>query len=264
MKKTITYIIPHRNVDTYREKNLMVVLDWIRLLKYAKEIIVVEQDDSPKLDLPKDINHIFIKNAGQFTKSWAMNVGIRAASNDLIVMCDSDCFFSVNDMNLFLDKMIKGNYKVGSPNHYNFTRLKKDDTEHVHKNIKTFNEPRKDIKSGAGLTGGCFAATKESLFHIKLWDEDFMGWGGEDSAMGSKFTKAGWTIASKGALRTEFLGYHLWHPSKLEQEGYMDNKKVNSDLWEQRYVNFDMRSYKMYLDGVQLSLLGNKNRFKDE
>mgnify|MGYP000621812842 FL=1 len=44
----------------------------------------------------------------------------------------------------------------------------------------------------------------------------------------------------------------------------MDNKKVNSDLWEQRYVNFDMRSYKMYLDGVQLSLLGNKNRFKDE
>ena len=91
-----------------------------------------------------------------------------------------------------------------------------------------------------------------------------MGWGGEDSAMGSKFTKAGWTIASKGALRTEFLGYHLWHPSKLEQEGYMDNKKVNSDLWEQRYVNFDMRSYKMYLDGVQLSLLGNKNRFKDE
>ena len=50
MKKTITYIIPHRNVDTYREKNLMVVLDWIRLLKYAKEIIVVEQDDSPKLD----------------------------------------------------------------------------------------------------------------------------------------------------------------------------------------------------------------------
>jgi len=264
MKKTITYIIPHRNVDTYREKNLMVVLDWIRLLKYAKEIIVVEQDDSPKLDLPKDINHIFIKNAGQFTKSWAMNVGIRAASNDLIVMCDSDCFFSVNDMNLFLDKMIKGNYKVGSPNHYNFTRLKENDTERVHKNLKTFTEARKDKVIGSALGGGCFAATKEALYKVKLWDEDFMGWGGEDSAMGSKFWKEGWTYDSGQALRTNYLGYHLWHPSKSDTDGYMDNKKANADLWNYRYRQLSLKKYKEWLSKVDMSKLGDKDRFKDE
>ena len=33
MENTITYIIPHRNVDIHREKNLMVVLDWVRSLK---------------------------------------------------------------------------------------------------------------------------------------------------------------------------------------------------------------------------------------
>jgi len=261
MKRAITYIVPHRNVDEYREKNLNVVLDWIRLLKYDKEIIVVEQDDKPKLNLPEDVNHIFIKNAGMFTKAWAMNVGIKAATNELIVMCDSDCFFSVEDMNLFLEEMIKGNYKVGSPNHYNFTRLKKEETEKVHKNILTFNEPRKDKALGAGLTGGCFAATKEALFHIKLWDEDFVGWGGEDSAMGSKFTKAGWTIASKDALRLELLGYHLWHPSKLEQKGYMDNKKVNSDLWKKRYTKLALSQYLQYLNTVDISSLGDKNKY---
>ena len=264
MENTITYIIPHRNVDIHREKNLMVVLDWVRSLKYKKEIIVVEQDDTAKLDLPKDINHIFIKNSGQFTKSWAMNVGIKASTNELIVMCDSDCFFNVSNMNSFLDKMLEGKYQAGTPNHYNFTRLKRTDTERVHENIKTFNEIRKDRADGSALGGGCFAATKEALHKVKLWDEDFIGWGGEDSAMGSKFWKEGWTYDGGQALRTNYLGYHLWHPSKSDTDGYMDNKKVNADLWNHRYRQLSLRGYKKWLNTVNINKLGNKKRFKDE
>ena len=81
MNNSVTYIVPHRNLDEYRERNIRLVLDWIRLLKYDKEIIVVEQDDKPKMTFKKDVKHIFIKNAGQFSKSWAMNVGIKEASN---------------------------------------------------------------------------------------------------------------------------------------------------------------------------------------
>lgn len=262
--KKVSYIIPHRNVDEYREKNLNVILDWIRLLKYKGEIIVVEQDDTTKLKLPNDINHIFIKNAGTFTKAWAMNVGIKAAKHELIVMCDSDCFFNVNDMNTFLDMMIGGNYRAGSPNHYNFTRLEKDDTERVHKNIATFNEERKDKKIGAGLTGGCFASTKESLYKVKLWDEDFIGWGGEDSAMGSKFSKEGWFVSSKEILRMEFLGYHLWHPAKGDIEGYLDNKEKNSKLWVERYTKLSLPEYHDYLSKVNISSLGNRNKYENE
>lgn len=265
MKKVmITYVIPHRNVDEYREKNLNVVLDWVRLLKYQKEIIVVEQDATKKLNLPDDVNHIFIKNPGQFTKSWAMNVGIKEAKGKLIVMCDSDCFFSVKEMNKFLDMMIEGDYKVGTPNHFNFTRLAKNDTERVHKNIATFNEERKDKKLGSALGGGCFAATRESLLKLKLWDEDFMGWGGEDTAIGSKYIREGWTYASGDALRTNFLGYHLWHPSKSDVKGYMDNKEKNANLLKERYSIMPLAEYRNYLDKIDISKLGNRKRFENE
>ena len=265
MKKiAISYVIPHRNIDEYRRKNLNVVLDWIRLLKYDKEIIVVEQDDKPKMTFKEDIKHVFIKNAGQFSKSWAMNVGIKEVSNELIVMCDSDCFFNVDAMNKFLDKMIEGNYKVGSPNTYNFTRLAKNDTERVHKNIATFNESRKDKTLGAALGGGCFAATRTALYHVKLWDEEFRGWGFEDTAIGSKFVKEGWTYDSGDAIRMDNLGYHLWHPAKGDVEGYMTNKNVNADLFKNRYVNLPLPHYKNYLKKINIRHLGYRQKYENE
>ena len=264
MNNSVTYIVPHRNLDEYRERNIRLVLDWIRLLKYDKEIIVVEQDDKPKMTFEKDVKHIFIKNAGQFSKSWAMNVGIREASNELIVMCDSDCFFNVDKFNLFLDKMLTGKYKVGTPNHYNFTRLKIGDTQRIHESLRTFNEPRQDKEIGAALGGGCFAATRTALYHVKLWDEDFRGWGGEDTAIGSKFFKEGWTYDSGDALRMDNLGYHLWHPAKGDVEGYMTNKEVNANLFTDRYVNLPLPHYKNYLKKINIRHLGYRKKYENE
>ena len=80
-----SFIIPYRH-RADRIINLRRVIDWVSGFG-GVEIIVVEQDRSPKLDSLtfKGIKYIFTKSNLPFNKSWAFNVGLKNSTTETIV-----------------------------------------------------------------------------------------------------------------------------------------------------------------------------------
>lgn len=251
-----SFIITHRNSNVERELNLHSIIKWIGFLKCKYEIIVIEQDDTSKIsNLSSDVNHIFAYNPHLFSKAWGMNIGIRKAKFDTFVFQDSDCFFEISEMNSFLTDFKSKDYEWGSPNKYVYTRLTKDESIQARENIMSFSKERPTKLKGTVMTGGIFAAKKNAIYDIKWWDEDFIGWGGEDSAIASKLGRY-----KKRQLRHDAIGYHLWHPSG---GAYVSTKEANAALWRKRYCGSNsLISLPKYLSKINLDDLGDIHKYE--
>jgi hypothetical protein len=81
-----TFIIAYKHRND-RIHNLRRVLDWVSGFG-GVEIIIVEQDDAPRLPsfTIKGIKHIFTKSEMPFNKAWAFNVGLKYATTETIVV----------------------------------------------------------------------------------------------------------------------------------------------------------------------------------
>ncbi len=89
---SFTYVIPFRYVPD-RLAAFRKVLSHIQSLD--AEVIIVEQDVEswlPRLDVLSHERHIFVKTPipYPFNRSWALNVGWKAARHPAIVFADAD------------------------------------------------------------------------------------------------------------------------------------------------------------------------------
>lgn len=110
--KTIAYIIGHRNsVDPNRLRNLLLVLKWLECLqtkllhdKITLKIIIVEQDDTPKLKINTEkLTYIFVYNPGFYNRGWGFNVGFKAIDADYYFFADNDIILNNYDIiNVFI------------------------------------------------------------------------------------------------------------------------------------------------------------------
>ncbi len=244
----ISYIITHRSDGRERDLNLNCILAWIDSLDGDKEIIVVEQDASPHINLPAKIKHAFVKNDGLFSKAWGMNIGIRHSSCDIIVFCDSDCLFKTHDMNQFLRTFRQNSFDVGSPNRKAFWRLNASVSNMIREDIDLLPYDTRIKPKGTVLTGGLFAARRKAIDDVKWWDEDFVGWGGEDNAMASKFNKF-----KKSIFKMSFTGYHLWHHKTA------DNRINNTRLWKERYSARHKKEFFEHFKTISIDNLGRED-----
>ena len=92
-----TFIIAYRH-KLDRLQNLRRVIDWT-LGFNGVELIIVEQDKSPKLPAYtlKGFKYIFTKSDLPFNKSWAFNVGTKQSTTNAIVFGDSDLLMDPQD-----------------------------------------------------------------------------------------------------------------------------------------------------------------------
>lgn len=256
----ISFLITHRTSNNlYRERNLKILLEWIQLLDLKNyEIIIVEQDDTPNLSInTPNTKHIFVKNSGLFSKAWGMNVAIKESIGEVLVFCDSDCIFQIRDMQNFLTLFVQSEGDVGSPNKFEFIRLNNKQTESVRTNLTGEYPQRTTQKKGTVICGGLFCATREAVYNVKMWDEDFRGWGGEDSAICSKFGKLKMCFVQR-----EYDGYHLWHPGN-EDKSYTEQKEHNAKLWEKRYCGQEsLRTFPEYIKSINVKDLGLKDKYE--
>lgn len=248
--KTIAYIIGHRNSnDPNRLKNLLFILKWLTTLKQiltlhniVLKIVVVEQDDSPKIEglyNPSIVTHIFAYNPDLFNRGWGFNVGFKAIRADYYFFADNDIILEVNDIiNVFL-KCFK--YEAVKPYSKIFDSTKEYIDQILFDPIKfdqileKNNEKWKHLfpqRKYTCFSGGIVGLSRKSVFVVSGWDERFRGRGWEDYAFTAKLK-----LFLYKRFTFNYTALHLWH--EFEDQS---TQKINYELNKQ-YQKYDVHNY---------------------
>lgn len=199
-----TYIIGYRHRND-RIHNLRRVLDWLSGFGRI-EIILVEQDKKQKLPdfTLKGVKYVFTKSNIPYNRSWAFNVGLKYSTTNVIVFGDSDLIIDPQEMIKSL-KMLE-EYECVSP-YSSVLDLTQSESNLPIEKLYNISRPGRGENDNQkiNLCGGIVMYRKDSLYKIGGWNEDFIGWGGEDNFQEFKTKKFLKWFENKSRC------YHLWH-----------------------------------------------------
>jgi len=219
-KPDVAFIIAFRGVE--RLPQLKSCLATLRAQRdISIEIILVEQSWQQLLneELISGVRHIHARSTTSdmpFNKSWALNVGARHASADILIFHDADILAPTAYAKSIVDIVCRG-YQVARIPRLVFYLDK---------------EQSSDVQDGCSLDGVRWAAevrencrgislaiVKPAYWDIGGHDEAFYGWGGEDDEI---------------LQRAETLNFypggfmpfvHLWHPEQKEKHSGMHERE---------------------------------------
>jgi predicted glycosyltransferase involved in capsule biosynthesis len=170
---SFTYVIGYRHIPD-RLNNLRRVLDWINGFA-SVEVLLIEQDKHSK------ISHLNLR----YNKSWAFNVATKMAKSNIIVFADSDLIMEPNQLIEGL-KLIQ-DYEMVNP-YKSVIDLEANESSMPFEQILKIDRPGRgetDIQK-VPLCGGICMFRKDAINKIGGWNEDFIGWGGEDDFVSIK------------------------------------------------------------------------------
>jgi len=178
----LSFIIGHRG--TARLPHLLTTLrSLFGQSQVGCEYLVVEQDAETKIKdhLPPGVKHIWIKPPVPdmpYSRSWAFNVGARAAKGRLLVLHDNDICVPAHYARELL-KLFSQGYQAMRLQRFIFY-LDPPSTEAItraHRIPETLGL-HSVLQNGQGPT---IAVDREAYFQLGGHDEAFVGWGGEDN-----------------------------------------------------------------------------------
>lgn len=247
-----TFIIAYRH-KLDRLQNLRRVIDWA-LGFQGVELIIVEQDKSPKLPAYslKGFKYIFTKSELPFNKSWAFNVGTKQSTTNAIVFGDSDL---IMDPLEFINSIkLLEQYEAVNP--YNrVIDLEQGENGYPLDLLKKITRPGRgetDIQK-VPIAGGIIMFRKDALMKIGGFDQSFIGWGAEDDWVSHKIKQLLTHIELPNRC------YHLYHEKvKPDMMFYQRNLQLLNKL-----VTFNKEDLQKYI--IQTSpKFGFKNTYCDK
>lgn len=188
-----------------------------------------------------------------FRKTRILNESIRKARADYFIFADGDCICHKDFIRAHLQYREPGRYlagrrmdlgpqltamltpekvRAGAFNRPNLNLLLsslRHDSEYFHRSIPVTNPfLRKILKMERidDLKGCNFSIDREALFKINGFDEDYEGWGREDTDLELRLKFLGLSIKSLKGLA---LVYHLWHERRPHN---IDNDRKLTKLGE--------------------------------
>jgi len=247
-----TYIISYRH-KLDRLQNLKRVIDWI-LGFQGVELIIVEQDKSPKLPAYslKGFKYFFTKSDLPFNKSWAFNVGTKYASTNVIVFGDSDL---IMDQQEFINSLkLLEQYESVNP-YSKVIDLTSNENGMPIEALKQIQRPYRgelDIQK-TPIAGGIIMFRKDALIKLGGWDQNFIGWGAEDNWTSHKILNIlTWT-------QLQYRCYHFYHEKvKPDMIYYQRNLQLLNKL-----VNLSPDELKKYISNTYQKF-GFKNSYCDK
>lgn len=179
------------------------------------EIIVVELGAQPCLqaDLPRDVRYIHAASeltVQPFNKSWALNIGARAARGKFLALHDGDLLVPQN----YLAQCVTMLQAFDGVRPHRFLFYLDKEPSHVidaQRSVKVVREVDKVVAN----TPMPIVVRTEAYWSIGGHDESFFGWGGEDEEFLSRLRTRRF---SEGGLMPVI---HVWHPASP--------KKANGD-----------------------------------
>jgi glycosyltransferase involved in cell wall biosynthesis len=230
-------------ISTYnRPEALAKVLAGVsRQTRSPKEILVADDGSAEptgslignwKNRSPVPISHIWQPHEG-FRKTIILNKAIRAAQGDYIIFLDGDCVpharfiadhetlaekgFWVQGRRCFVKSEYVENFDPATTAFWQWLLLGR-----MSGAFKAIRLPSPIIRRGTkqrGLIGCNMAIWREDLVAINGFDETYIGWGGEDSDIGSRLYHLG---RPRKFVYGHAIVYHLNHP-QLSRDSFGDN-----------------------------------------
>jgi glycosyltransferase involved in cell wall biosynthesis len=138
-----------------------------------------------------------------WNKSNALNIGIKAAKGEYIIIADIDLIFPPE----YLDNIIK-QFEPGLFITHNSFYI--PESFHID-NINVLISQKYNDQFVENFNGAC-VVKKEALFNIGVYDEFYLVWGAEDDDIIMRLENSG--LVRKHISTSEINIYHQWHPSR--------------------------------------------------
>ncbi len=199
-----------------------------------------------KQKFPIPLHHSWIEDKG-FRAAKSRNNAILIASSDYIVFIDGDIIMHKHFIKGYKSNIVKGEYIMGSrallsseltkqlienkvinvrfwskglSNRFNAIYL-----PFIHHLIQGSQSPLRSVKSAN------MGFWRSDIFSVNGFDEQYEGWGREDSDLAVRFSHAG--IKRKN-IKGAIVAYHLYHQendrSRLQKNDVLIEKVINSDI----------------------------------
>lgn len=222
----VSFIIGHRGKE--RLPHLLNTLKSIAAqTDVTIECIVVEQSTQPEVqeELPQWVRYIHAPSMtadAPYNRSQTLNVGAASANGKMLVLHDNDmivptCYASQ------VSKLFADGYEIINLKRFVFYLDRITTEAFFDCDIDSVGKaPEAIVQNLEG--GGSLAVSRTALYELGGFDEDFVGWGGEDVEF--------WERAlTQKVYRYPYLPFlHLWH---APQPGKTPAKQTNG---MQRYI----------------------------
>jgi GT2 family glycosyltransferase len=210
----VSFVIGHRGLA--RLPHLLTTLRSIAAQEDASvEVVVVEQSTAPEINasLPSWVRYVHtpVPEGYDYNRSWTLNAGAREARGTVLILHDNDMLCPARYAAETLERAREG---------WQFQQLKRF-TFYLPEPATTGVFQGGHVPPGVPATvvqnlhGASIAADRSAYFEAGGFDEEFVGWGGEDNEFWQRAEAIG-RVYSYGYL--PFL--HLWHaPQKGKLDG---------------------------------------------
>ena len=218
-----SYVIPHRTATADRKRNLDYVISYINNNFKDAEVIVVEQDTEERY-FNRGCTKVLYPNSGPFRRSACLNIGYTKAKYDKIIFADNDLLIPHEQIREALLKL--DTYEAVNP-YKNVRDLQEDITNELVKadNFEVLTSYTE--REGVVFSGGACFFTKEGYAKIGGYDEEFIGWGGEDNACTHKIEQL---------LKHCEVDGHCWHMNHSRNLSNEVHNDYNNNLLTLRKI----------------------------
>lgn len=265
MNPRFSYLLTWRsNDDPSRTRNLLAVIAWLAKSAPDAEVILLEQDDAPRLEgllAHPGCKYLFAYNPGPFNKSWGFNVAFRHARTGLLAFGDADVVLPEAQLQQAVD--LCQNRVVAVNPYRRLIDLSEAETQQLIASQFDWQPERpleQQNREGIGervvFCGGLFFIRRDAFIHLGGWDERFRGWGGEDDAMTYKLERArlpALELDDQPAL-------HLWHPRPQQDTFGQPHYGANTSLLGEYRAYGDEQLSR--LAEISVQTLGNQEKYR--
>lgn len=221
MTNNFTYIICHMNSSESRQRNILTVVEWLRKL-YGNDVqIIVAEQGKKKSKIPNIDSHILYNDEGLFHKTKLLNDATLKSKYEKLIFSDNDVIMSKDA----IDNMLDALNKYGAVNPYSRIQdlTEKDTNIFVETNTFNFIDPE-TYRLCIVFAGGTFGIQRSEFLKIGGFDEDIIGWGGEDDVISHKISN----LCSNIELNA--TAYHLNHDRGVTGMPYHEHYDENVNV----------------------------------
>jgi GT2 family glycosyltransferase len=213
------------------------------------EVIVADDGSDPSIELDSneliknrnlDLYLVTHENKG-FRKCKILNEAVKKANSEYIVFLDGDCLPHKHFVQDHLSVAEKGFFVQGRRCFIQESQVQRllDGKTTIFRLIlsgkvsgllKAIRLPKPRIKVDRDMYGllGCnLSAWREDLLNVNGFDEDYTGWGREDSDLGARLYNLG---LKRKVVYGRALVYHLNHPVNKRDNLQENDRKLNETI----------------------------------